>query len=74
MKNNNNNSLDIVGESTLNKVGGFSERLEELKVKIVKLREVNADYFSLQKEAKDVADKFINDFKDDKVELGKLVS
>jgi hypothetical protein len=69
-----NNGLDIVVKSSLNNGGEFSERLEVLKEKLVKLREVNSGYFELQKEAKELAEKFIKDFKDDKAELGKIVS
>lgn len=71
-----NTDLELIVEDSSKKgeAIGFSERLEELKTKITELREVNDNYFQLQKEAKDLANQFINDFRDNKVELGKIVS
>jgi nicotinic acid mononucleotide adenylyltransferase len=67
--------LDLTLDSSKEqKMAEFSERLETLKSKIEKLREVNKSYFELQKESKELAKEFISDFKDNKVELGKIVS
>jgi len=53
----------------------FTIKLDELKEKIVKLRDVNQNNFGLQKQTRDLAKKFIEEFRGThKVELGKSVS
>jgi hypothetical protein len=69
-----NKELGVVVDTSLEEKGPFSEKLLELKDKIEGLRSVNREYFTLQKDARDLAEKFIHEFKDDKVELGKIVS
>jgi hypothetical protein len=74
MKNNMKNELDYITKDSQKVPKGFTDRLEELKSVVTELRNVNSNYFTLENKATELSRAFISDFKNDKVELGKIVS
>ena len=74
MKNDVNNNLNLTVGRTLSEDSNFSDKLEILKNKVIDLRKINTDYFKSEKEVNTLAKEFIEEFKDNKAELGKVVT
>lgn len=68
----------LVEESVSNSVGSevkdFDKDFEILKGKLTLLRESEDDSIKLRSESREIADKFIEKYSDNRVELGKIVS
>jgi hypothetical protein len=52
----------------------FDKRLEELKNKVIELRNLGEKSFKLELEIKKLANNLVTEFSDNKVELGKVAS
>jgi hypothetical protein len=66
------NKINVVTKVDLD--AEFNAKLEILKEKVNELRKCDEKALAIRSEVKDLSNKFVETFKDDKAKLGKVVS
>jgi len=70
----NSNGKELVLDVGENTSKEFNDKLSIIKHKVIKFRGLENESVKLQLEVRDLTDKFVEQFKDNKQELGKIVS